>query len=299
MSKRKILITGKGSYVGTSLMKWLQQWSDLYSVEFLSLRGEEWRSKDLTKYDVVFHVAALVHKKEKSSMEDQYFKVNRDLTMELAIKAKESGIGHFIFMSSFSVYGLNGEIGGKGVITNDTPCKPTSFYGKSKLEAEKKIQQIANKDFKVAIVRTPMVYGPNSPGNYERLRKVILKINVFPYINNQRSMIFIDYLSEFIRMVIDNQAEGLFFPQNRGYVNTLELMKLISKENNRNVFFSRILGAVFSTIGKHINAVNKVFGNLVFDLEDSNHFEHKYCFADLSESISICEKKACERIAGN
>lgn len=144
-------------------------------------------------------------------MEDQYFKVNRDLTMELAIKAKESGIGHFIFMSSFSVYGLNGEIGGKGVITNDTPCKPTSFYGKSKLEAEKKIQQIANKDFKVAIVRTPMVYGPNSPGNYERLRKVILKINVFPYINNQRSMIFIDYLSEFIRMVIDNQAEGLFF----------------------------------------------------------------------------------------
>jgi UDP-glucose 4-epimerase len=298
MSKRKILITGKGSYVGTSLMKWLQQWPDQYSVEFLSLRGEEWRSKDLTKYDVVFHVAALVHKKEKSSMEDQYFKVNRDLTMELAIKAKESGIGHFIFMSSFSVYGLNGEIGGKGVITNDTPCKPTSFYGKSKLEAEKKIQQIANKDFKVAIVRTPMVYGPNSPGNYERLRKVILKINVFPYINNQRSMIFIDYLSEFIRLVIDNQVEGLFFPQNRGYVNTLELMKLISKENNRNVFFSRILGAVFSTIGKHIDAVNKVFGNLVFDLEDSNHFEHKYCFADLSESISICEKKACERIAG-
>jgi nucleoside-diphosphate-sugar epimerase len=299
MSKRKILITGKGSYVGTSLMKWLQQWPDQYSVEFLTLRGEEWRSKDLTKYEVIFHVAALVHKKEKSSMEDQYFKINRDLTMELAIKAKESGIGHFIFMSSFSVYGLNGEIGGKGVITNDTPCKPTSFYGKSKLEAEKKIQQIANKDFKVAIVRTPMVYGPNSPGNYERLRKVILKINVFPYINNQRSMIFIDYLSEFIRMVIDNQVEGLFFPQNRGYVNTLELMKLISKENNRSVFFSRILGAVFSIIGKHINAVNKVFGNLVFDLEDSNHFEHKYCFADLSESISICEKKACERIAGN
>lgn len=65
MSKRKILITGKGSYVGTSLMKWLQQWSDLYSVEFLSLRGEEWRSKDLTKYDVVFHVAALVHKKKR------------------------------------------------------------------------------------------------------------------------------------------------------------------------------------------------------------------------------------------
>ncbi|MBP2114398.1 NAD-dependent epimerase/dehydratase family protein [Paenibacillus silagei] len=289
MEKKRILITGKGSYVGTSLMKWLDQWPSQYNIEFLSLKGEEWRGVDLTKYEVIFHVAALVHKREKKTSEDQYYKVNRDLTIELATKAKKSGVGHFIFMSSFSVYGFNGGIKSEVVLNKNTICNPNSYYGKSKFEAEKGLTEIISENFKIAIIRAPMVYGPNSPGNYERLRRLSLKIKFFPLIKNQRSMIFIDYLSEFIRLVIDNQAYGTFFPQNKEYINTNNLIKLISSENNKKVIFSKFLGFVFSKFGVKIGVIKKVYGNLVFDLDDSSHFDHKYCFSDLKESIRFSE----------
>lgn len=95
-----ILITGEKSYIGTSLKKWLSQWPDKYSIDTVSLRNDEWRNRDFSKYDVLFHAVAIVHKKEKSEMEDIYYKVNRDLAVDVAKKAKQEGIKQFIFMST-------------------------------------------------------------------------------------------------------------------------------------------------------------------------------------------------------
>ncbi|AZR73932.1 UDP-glucose 4-epimerase [Anoxybacter fermentans] len=287
----RILITGNKSYVGMNLKRWLSQWPDKYSVDSISLRNDEWKNKDFSKYDILFHVAAIVHKKEKSEMEDIYYKINRDLTVEVAKKAKEEGVKQFIFMSSMSVYGLNGKIGEDVVVTKNTQCNPNTFYGKSKLEAENELKKIEDEHFRIVIIRAPMVYGPNCPGNYTRLKKLVMKIPVFPLVNNKRSMIFIDNLSEFIRLLIDNQDRGLFFPQNKEYVNTSELVKLIAKENSKNIYLSRVLAFGIKLFGRRVKVLNKVFGNLVFDLDLSSYEDFKYCVADLKKSLEICEKK--------
>jgi UDP-glucose 4-epimerase len=287
----RILITGKKSYVGINLKKWLAQWPDKYSVDSISLKNDEWKNKDFSKYDVLFHVAAIVHKKEKPEMKNIYYRINRDLAVEVAKKAKEEGVKQFIFMSSMSVYGLDGKIGEDVVITKDTPCNPNTFYGKSKLEAENELKKMEDEHFRIGIIRAPMVYGPNCPGNYTRFKKLVMKTPVFPLINNKRSMVFINNLCEFIRLLIDNQDRGLFFPQNKEYVNTSEMVRLIAKENYKKIYFSRILAFGIKLFKRQVNILNKVFGNLVFDLELSSYKDFEYCVTDFEKSIELCEKK--------
>ncbi|PEZ83310.1 MULTISPECIES: NAD-dependent epimerase/dehydratase family protein [Bacillaceae] len=286
----RILVTGEKSYVGINLKKWLSQWHHIYEIDFISLKDEKWKSLDFSVYDVLFHVAALVHKKEQQEMESLYYKVNRDLTVELANKAKKEGIKQFIFMSSISVYGLDGDLNKNVIIDNNTPCVPSSFYGKSKLEAEIQINKLHDENFKIAIVRAPMIYGAHCPGNYSRLRKIALKTPLFPSIVNQRSMIFIDNLSEFIRLLIEGKSEGVFFPQNKEYINTAELVQLIANQNSRKIISLKSLAYGVKLIGKEMRIVNKVFGSLVIDSSLSEHFEFDYCIADLPKSIEICEK---------
>jgi len=289
---RNILITGERSYIGTKLKEWLKRWPDKYNIDTISLKNDEWRNKDFSKYDVLFHAAAIVHKKEKPEMEDIYYKVNRDLTIEVAKKAKREGIKQFIFMSTVSVYGLVGKVCGDVVIAGDTPCSPITFYGKSKLEAENELRKLEDERFRIAIIRAPMVYGPDCPGNYTRLKKLVMKSPVFPLINNKRSMIFIDNLSEFIRLIVDNQDYGLFFPQNREYVNTSDLVKLIAKYNSKNIYLSKELAFVVKLFGKRVPIINKVFGNLIFDLGLSSYRNFEYCIADLERSVEACERNS-------
>lgn len=93
---KRILITGKDSYIGLSLKKYLQQYPDDYYVGELDVKDESKKDYNFSTFDVVYHVAGIAHMKE--------VKVNRDLTVDIAKKAKESKIKHF--MSSMSVYGL-------------------------------------------------------------------------------------------------------------------------------------------------------------------------------------------------
>src|SRR5690625_3648275 len=216
---KEILITGVNSYVGNQLDSWLKQWPEEYKVDKISLRDGTWKNKDFSNYASIVHVAGLVHKKETKENREKYYEINRDLTYELAKKAKEEKVKQFIFLSTMSVYGLT-----EGIIDRDTPLEPKTHYGKSKLEAEKLLQRFSNDEFLVAIVRPPMIYGNGCPGNYQKLRKLALKTPIFPKIDNKRSMIYIDNLSEFLRILIDRTKQGIFCPQNKKYVNTSELV---------------------------------------------------------------------------
>ncbi|ULL19401.1 NAD-dependent epimerase/dehydratase family protein [Paenibacillus sp. H1-7] len=287
----RILITGKNGYVGLSLQRWLSQWNDKYIIDTIDVRTEDWKNEDFSKYDALFHAAAVVHKYEKPHMKDYYYKVNRDLTIELAMKAKQSGIKQFIFMSSMSVYGLEGIVNQKTVIDQETVCKPNSEYGRSKLAAELELNKLDDPSFGVAIVRAPMIYGPDCPGNYGRLKKLVLKTPIAPLMDNQRSMIFVDNLSEFIRLILVYNDRGIFFPQNRDFVNTTELIKLIALNNARKVIISKLLGLGVKLIGSKVNTLNKVFGNLVFEKQLSNYRNFEYCVADLTKSVEITEMK--------
>ncbi|WP_096437468.1 NAD-dependent epimerase/dehydratase family protein [Alteribacter populi] len=257
---KKVLVTGVNSYIGTSFKKWVSQYPDKYIVESISLRDERWKGHSFKGYDVVFHTAAIVHVKENET--DHYYKVNRDLTLELAKKAKKEGVKQFIFLSTMGVYGTE-----TGHITNSTIPVPKTPYAKSKYEAEQLLEKLGDQGFLIAILRPPIVYGRNCPGNYTRLATLALKAPFFPNIDNERSMIYIDNLSEFIRVLIDHQVGGLYFPQNKDYVNTTELVKAIAEAHGKTLKVTSIFNWAVSKGLKQSETFRKVFGSFVYDKE--------------------------------
>ncbi|NMD70167.1 NAD-dependent epimerase/dehydratase family protein [Bacillus sp. DNRA2] len=278
---KKILITGKNSYVGKNLEKWLRNYPDRYSIDSISLRNDSWKQKDFSEYDVVFHVAAIAHIKETKENANLYFKVNRDLAYEVAQKAKFERVKQFIFLSSMSVYGIE-----TGVIDKDSPLNPKSNYGKSKLEAEKLIINLEDCFFKVAILRPPMIYGKGCKGNYTKLAKLALKTPIFPEIDNKRSMIYIDNLSGFVKCVVDNCGSGFFFPQNNEYVNTSNMVELIAWTHEKKILVTKLLNPIIFLM-KRNETVNKVFGSLVYE-KNLSKFEGLEQIS-LVESIKLTE----------
>ena len=286
MSKKRILITGSGSYVGTNLIKWLSQWPNKFEIEAISVRGEEWKKKDFSKYDSVLHVAGIAHVSTDPKMEEQYYKVNRDLTIEVAEYAKSNGVRQFIFMSSIIVYGESGS--DKRIIDRNTFPMPSNFYGNSKLQAEEGINLLEGDDFKVVVVRPPMIYGKNSKGNYPKLAKVARVVPVFPDFDNQRSMLHIDNLSEFLRLMVENEECGLFFPQNKEYVKTSEMVRYIAEVHGKKMVLTKIFNAPLKLLALKIGLINKVFGHLVYEQSMSN-YKAKYMIRDFKESIKVTE----------
>lgn len=267
MTVRKILITGANSYIGTSFEKWLSQWPDKYIVETVDMIDGSWREKSFSGYDVVFHVAGIVHKKESPENMDLYMKINCDMAFEVANRAKDANVSQFIFMSTMSVYGLAGSLGTVTMIDDKTVEKPISFYGKSKLAAEKKIISLFSDRFHVAILRPPMIHGQNCKGNYYTLEKIAEKIMVFPKINNQRSALSIENLCKFLVMCIENNYFGIFFPQDPEYMDTTKQIDTIAKNKNKKVYFLKILNPFVYLISKFTDLPVKAFGNLVYSKE--------------------------------
>ncbi|WP_144462557.1 NAD-dependent epimerase/dehydratase family protein [Siminovitchia fortis] len=283
---KKVLITGKNSYVGNSLGKWLQQYPEKYQVDYISLRDQSWDKKSFLSYDVIVHVAGIAHVSTDPKMEEKYYKVNRDLTIEVAEKAKTEGVKQFIFLSSIIVYGEN--IDNDGMIDKNTKPNPSNFYGKSKLEAEKGIESLNDSTLKVAILRPPMIYGKESKGNYPKLAKAAKVLPIFPDFENQRSMLHIDNLCEFIKLLIDNEEKGLYFPQNDEYVKTSEMVKIIAEMHGKKVKLVKFFNPLLYMLRNRVGIVNKVFGNLFYD-RNMSFYKEKYQIKDFRETIRITE----------
>lgn len=283
---KRILITGKDSYIGSNFKKYLEQFPDNYYVEELDVRDNSWKEFDFTSFDVVYHVAGLAHSTPDESQRELYYKVNTDLTYEVALKAKESKVSQFIFMSSIIVYG-SGMIGKDRIITKDTPLTPDNFYGDSKKQAEIKIKPLEDESFKIVIIRPPMIYGPNSKGNYPLLSKFAKKTPIFPTLKNQRSMLFLGNLMEFVKLMIDNEERGIFLPQNSEYVSSYELIKEIAKLKNHKIWFIGIFNPFIKILNKQVY-VNKVFGNLIIDKKLSE-YKYNYNIYSLQQSIKMTE----------
>lgn len=281
---KHILITGANSYIGTSFEKWLEQSEGDYQVDTLDMIDPKWHQHDFSPYDAIFHVAAIVHKNEKNMDPSLYDKVNRDLPIELAGLAKAAGVKQFVFLSSMSVYGNKEE-----VITKETQENPSTYYGKSKLAAEKGLMQLESADFKVLMMRPPMVYGPKATGNYTSLSKLSRITPIFPNIANQRSMIYIDNLLEFVRKAIDTNLSGLHFPQNKEYVTTSQLVKTIRDVNGKKTLLTAVFNPIIKLLS-NVSQFNKLFGNLVYAKELSTE-GFDYQVVDFHESVRKSEEK--------
>lgn len=292
---KKILITGAGSYIGTTFENWIRDNSDAITTDTLDMKDVSWKERDFSGYDAIFHVAGIAHADVGKVTEEQkamYYKVNTDLTIECAQKAKKDGAKQFIFMSSIIVYGESAGIGKELVITRNTPLSPANFYGDSKVKAEEGLLKLVDDSFKVVILRPPMIYGKGSKGNYPMLAKLAIKLPFFPDVENRRSMLYVGNLCKFVALMIENEESGIFFPQNRDPVRTSDMVKLIAKAHGKKIrlvkLFNLCLRLLGNLGGKPGRLVNKAFGNMVYEKEMSEYRED-YRVYRLEGSIRLTE----------
>ena len=283
---KRILITGANSYIGVSVENHLKQWPENYQVDTVDMVDGSWRDMSFAGYDAVFHVAGIVHQEKTKNDPEQaalYERVNTRLAIETAQKAKADGVKQFIFMSSASVYGLSAPIGKVVMITRDTPLHPVDNYGISKARAEEGLLVLADETFKLAILRPPMIYGKGCKGNYCTMARLAKKLPVFPYVNNQRSMLYIENMAEFVRLIVDDEGSGIFCPQNNEYTNTSDMVNLIAHANSRGILMLKGFTWALKLLSHVTGIVDKAFGSLCYDFELSQ-YPRDYCVKNLQES---------------
>lgn len=284
MQKTKILITGAGSYVGESVRKYILSTSSDFEIDAVDTIGEAWKTAEFSKYDVVYHVAGIAHVNANPKMAPLYYKVNRDLTVEVAKVAKAAGVRQFIFMSSQIVFHESKSLRTE-VLTADTKENPNGFYGDSKLQAENGLHELECDTFKVCILRPPMIYGPNSNGNFPRLVKLAQKTPVFPAWHNKRSMLYIDNFSEFVKQAIVRGLSGTFYPQNRELADTVEIIRFFAGLSGHKVWITRLLNPFVWLASFILQPINKMFATYYYAPEMSK-MDFDYQIVSFEESLN-------------
>lgn len=289
---KKILITGAGSFVGTAVQRHLEKWPEQYNVKAVGTKDGEWKEMRFSSFDTVYHVAGLAHSDVGNVTDEvkaKYYAVNTDLAIDVAKKAKAEGVRQFIFMSSAIVYGDSAPIGVEKIITKETDYNPANFYGDSKVQAEKGLIPLSDNAFKVVILRCPMIYGKGSKGNFPTLEKMAMKMPLFPKISNSRSMLYVGNLAEFVRLMIENEEEGVFWPCNREWSNTSELIRMIAACHGKKVVLVPSIGWVLKIMSHITGYVNKAFGNLAYE-EHLGDYKEEYRRFTLEQSIKETER---------
>lgn len=279
---KKILITGAGSYVGSCVQNYLLAKGG-YKIDTIDTMGDNWRNADYCQYDVVYHVAGIAHVNANPKMKPLYYKVNRDLAIEIARYAKAAGVKQYIFMSSQIVFHESRSLKTE-VLTIDTPENPNGFYGDSKWQAEKGLKALEDEMFKVCILRPPMIYGPNCKGNFQRLVKLARKIPIFPDWHNKRSMCYIDNLAEFVHQCVQRELHGTFYPQNREQSDTVEIIRFFAKDVGHKVWITRLLNPAVWLGSFVLQPINKMFATYYYDPTMSS-YDFEYQFVSLEESL--------------
>lgn len=293
---KRVLITGANSYIGTSFERYIKEnYPDYFEIDTVDMIDGSWREKSFAGYDVVFHVAGIAHADVGNVSEEikaKYYAVNTDLTIETCKKAKADGVKQFVFMSSAIIYGDSAPYGTPKRITKESVPQPANIYGDSKWQADKGVRELANEDFIVTVLRPPMIYGKGSKGNYPTLAKMAKKLPVFPNIQNERSMLYIENLCEFLAQVMIRTEGGIFWPQNAEYTRTSEMVKMIAEVSGHKIHVSKAWNWVVKLAalipGKTRDLANKAFGNMSYD-QSLSCFDFKYQIVTLKDSIKRTE----------
>lgn len=256
---KKLLITGSNGFVGSYF---IHKYKDKYDIKTFSFLKDDINALDCSDVDVVFHLSALVHQMGGASKEE-YEKVNVTQTLELAKKAKKSGVKHFIFMSTVKVYGEETD----DKYSENSICAPEDEYGKSKLKAEQELLKLENESFKVSIIRTPIVYGYGVKANIKSLMNLVNKMPILPFgnIQNKRSMVYIGNLCHLVDVVIEQQKAGIFLASDDEPLSTTRLIELIAKNLGKKVYLVKI--PFFETLLKLLKPsfYKRLYGSLKVD----------------------------------
>ena len=272
---KKILILGANSYIGTSFENYIKEnYPEGYEIRRTSLRGTAWQQEDWSGYDSILNVTGKAHADIATLTEEQkqeYYTVNCDLAVEAAKKAIAAGAGQYIYLSSIIVYGDSSNSRKPVRITADTSPQPSNFYGDSKWQAEQKLQEVfAGKNgTRLAILRLPMIYGKGCKGNYKTLIKLAEKIPIFPTFPNERSVLRIEHLAEYLRTLAEEGGEGLFWPQDDEYRSTpdmvFELAKIAGRHITPAAWLNPFVRLAFYFPGRPGKLARKAFGTLTIE----------------------------------
>ncbi len=281
---KKVLLVGEGGYVGGAVKAHLEKF-DNYSVDIVSSLNGLWSEKSFANYDTVYNVSGLAHANARRGSEEEYYEVNGRLPIAIALKAKAEGVQQFINMSSSVVYGDFSKLYETKNITLETvPSEPT-IYGKSKMMAERGLEKLVSESFSVVSIRPPLIYGENARDNFPRLVKFAKTFPLFPDVANSQSMIYIDNFCELIRLIIDNNSSGIFYPQEKEYIHTSKLVKDIAIASGNKLYLTKIFNPLLKLFEGRIGFIHKALGSMTYDKSMSNHFDWEYCIVDYEDSI--------------
>lgn len=288
---KNVLITGATGFIGNSLVIKLATFSEYKvrvairkksenfpdSVEVLEnfdiSKKIDW-TQALEKIDIIIHCAARVHIMKDLSKDpiSDFRKVNTDGTLNLASQAALLGVKRFIFLSSL---GVNGEKTIKDPFKADDTPNPHSPYTQSKMEAEIGLMEISKKNkMSVVIIRPPLVYGQNAPGNFGSLIRIVKKYIPLPLgaVKNKRSFVFLDNLIDMIICCLShpNAINQVFLVSDDEDLSTAQLLKKIGKALGTTIFLLPIPLLILKVSAKCIGkakTAQQLLGSLQVDLE--------------------------------
>lgn len=288
----RVLITGAGGFIGSRTVKYLLDNTDLCIRAMPGRTGMAPLSKDpklesspgrdinedtmwsdaLAEVDAVLHLAARAHVLDESADRplDLFRKVNVKGSLNLARQAARAGVKRFVFISSI---GVNGSQSFRP-FTADDPPNPDEPYAVSKLEAEQKLHGLSKKTgMEIVVIRPPLVYGPNAPGNFGRLVKLVEKGLPLPLgaVRNKRSLVALDNLADLISVCINHPlAAGETFLVSDGRdLSTPELIRKLASAMGKNARLIPVPPLLLRMAGRMTGksaAVEKLISSLQVDI---------------------------------
>ncbi|MCR3895453.1 NAD-dependent epimerase/dehydratase family protein [Aeromonas caviae] len=292
-----ILLTGATGFVGNAVLKQLMQQPEV-AIRTYGRRapagGSDNRAADagpqlmshvmgeisaaadyapaLVDVDVVIHCAAQAHiNKNATNRQKEFNHVNCDGTLKLARQAIAAGVKRFVFISSI---GVNGGHNQKGRFKHNDAADPWDEYTQSKYAAELGLRQIAKETgLEVVIIRPPLVYGANAPGNFGKLIQAVMRARWLPLgaIHNKRSFVALDNLVDLIIICIEhpNAANQIFLVSDGDDISTTQLLVMMTLAAGKSprllsvpMSWLRLLGRV---TGKRA-VIERLCGNLLVDI---------------------------------
>lgn len=282
----ELLVTGASGFIASAVRERLRSCPEFH-VHTLSVRGDAWRKEDFSRYDAILHTAGIAHVSENASLTEAYRTVNFELTRDLARKARREGVSHFVFLSSMIVFGEATPAGVHRDVDANTPPAPAGAYGQSKLDAENALRALESPDFRVAILRPPMVYGRGCKGNYNALVRLSKALFVFPEFKNRRSMIHIDNLVSVIVRILETGASGTFHPRDGEPKSVSEIVRAVCRAHGKKMRFSRALSPMVRLFGRR-GIVRRAFGDMAY-ASDMPDFPENYRVVGFEEAVRRTE----------
>lgn len=274
MSKKTLLVLGGDSYIARYFIHSVLQHVELrvISRKPSGFPEEQIREdlfsvsdRDFHSVDLVVSFIGIAH--QKRVKKEDFFRINTTLILHLAGMAKKAGVGSFLQMSSISVYGNN------TLINEKTPAMPKDHYGLSKLKADQGLLKLSDEDFSVSLIRPPMVYGPECPGNFRKLVHFVHKQLPLPLQNahEKRAFIYLGNLTDFLVHLSLNPKPGIFLISDPDSISVAEFVRLISINLNKRSFLFPLPIFFKSALSKVLPGLHaRLFGKLEINFAETS-----------------------------